>query len=77
MAVMYLLIKSLTSMISTVVVMNYLAGQGFEKGLYLSYLFLVPSILLLRFLDYNLSLMVAVAVLYSIGKTLHAEGMRL
>ena len=77
MAGMYLLIKSLTSMISSVVVMNYLAGHGFEKGLYLSYLFLVPSILLLRFLDYSLGLMVGVAVLYSIGKTLHAEGMRL
>lgn len=73
----YLLIKSVVSMISSVVVMNYLAGHGFEKGLYLSYVFLVPSVLLLRVIDYSTALMVSVAVLYSIGKTLHAEGMRL
>jgi MFS family permease len=74
---LYLLVKSITSLGASVVVMNYLAGHGFEKGLYLSYLFLIPSILLLRFLDYSLGLVLAVAVLYSVGKTLHAEAKRL
>ena len=74
---LYLLINSLTSIGSSVVVMNFLAGKGFEKGLYLSYLFLVPSVLMLRFLDYSLGLVITVAVLYSLGKTLHAEAKKL
>lgn len=73
----YLLIKGLVSSLSAIPIMNYLSGKGFEKGLYLSYLFLLPPILMLQFIEYSHALMVTVAVLYSIGKTLHAEAKKL
>lgn len=73
----YLLIKGLVTSISAVPIMNYLSGKGFEKGLYLSYFFLLPPILLLQFVEYSHSLMVSVAILYSLGKTLHAESKKL
>jgi hypothetical protein len=73
----YLLIKGLVTSISAIPIMNFLSGKGFEKGLYLSYFFLLPPILLLQFYDYSHGLMVSVAVLYSIGKTLHAEAKKL
>ena len=73
----YLLIKAITSSLSSVTIMNFLAGKGFEKGLYLSYVFLIPSILMLRFLDYSLGLVIGVAILYSLGKTLHSEAKKL
>ncbi len=74
---LYLVVKSGVSTVSAVPIMRFLASKGFEKGLYLSYLFILPSILLLRFLDYSLSMVLAVAVMYSIGKTLHGEAKRL
>ena len=74
---LYLVVKSGVSTVSAVPIMRFLASKGFEKGLYLSYLFILPSIFLLRFLDYSLPMVLAVAVMYSIGKTLHGEAKRL
>ena len=73
----YLLLRGILGSVAAIPVMNFLSGKGFEKGLYLSYLFILPPILMLQFLDYSNALMVAVAVLYSIGKTLHTEGKKL
>ena len=73
----YLIIKGLVTSLAAIPIMNYLSGKGFEKGLYLSYLFLLPPILMLQFIDYSFGLMVAVAILYSVGKTLHGEAKKL
>ena len=73
----YLLIKSLVTTVFAVPLMNFLGGKGFEKGLYLSYFFIIPPILILQFFEYSHVMMVSVAALYSIGKTLHAEAKRL
>ena len=73
----YLLLRGIIGSVAAIPVMNFLSGKGFEKGLYLSYLFILPPILMLQFLDYSNALMVTVAVLYSIGKTLHTEGKKL
>lgn len=73
----YLLVKASVSLVSAFPIMNFLAGRGFHEGLYLSYAFLVPALLLLRFVEYSFPLMIAVAVLYSLGGSLHREAKKL
>ncbi len=53
--------------------MKIINNYGFRSGLTASYIFLLPSILLIYFLEINLLLVSAVAALYSIGITFHTE----
>jgi predicted MFS family arabinose efflux permease len=69
----YLLVKALTGFFAAYPVMKVINERGFRSGLSASYIFLVPSVLLIYLLQINLYLISAVAVLYSIGVTFHTE----
>ncbi|MFO7793690.1 MAG: hypothetical protein R6V35_01825 [Candidatus Nanohaloarchaea archaeon] len=69
----YLLVKALTGFIVSYPVMKIINRYGFRSGLSASYVFLLPSVLLIYLLEIDLLLVSAVAVLYSIGVTFHTE----
>jgi len=70
---LYLLVKALTGFIASYPVMKIINRHGFRSGLSASYVFLLPSILMIYQLNINFAVVSAVAVFYSIGVTFHTE----
>jgi len=70
---MYLIGRALAGLIAAFPVMKIINRYGFRSGLYLSYIFLLPAILLIYFLNPTIYVALAVALLYSIGADFHAE----
>ena len=70
---LYLLVKALTGMIVAYPVMKILNSYGFRSGLSTSYLFLLPSILLIYLLEASVLVVSVVGVLYSVGAVFHTE----
>ncbi len=77
MPAVYLISRALMSAVSGFPVMKIINRYSFRSGLYLSYVFLLPAILLIYFMSPNLAVTATVAFLYSIGSTFHSESMRL
>ena len=69
----YLLVKALTGFVVSYPVMKVINRYGFRSGLSASYIFLLPSVLLIYLLEIDLLLVSIVAVLYSVGVTFHTE----
>lgn len=69
----YLLLKASTGFVVSYPVMKIINRYGFRSGLTASYIFLLPSVLLIYLLEIDLLLVSAVGVLYSIGVTFHTE----
>lgn len=69
----YLLVKSATGFITAYPAMRIINRYGFRSGLSASYIFLLPSVILIYLLEIDLLLVSCVAVLYSIGKVFHTE----
>lgn len=69
----YLFIKALTGFIASYPVMKLINRYGFRSGLYSSYLFILPSVLMIYLLDPNLAVVSAVGIFYSTGVTFHTE----
>ncbi|PSH01205.1 MAG: hypothetical protein BRC26_04105, partial [Nanohaloarchaea archaeon QH_8_44_6] len=77
MPALYLIGKGLTGFIAAFPIMKMINKYGFRSGLYTSYLFLLPAILLIYFLNPGIYVTLTVAFLYSIGAALHVESMNL
>jgi len=73
MPAIYLIARALIGSIAAFPVMKVINRYGFRSGLYLSYIFLLPAILLIYLLNPAIYVTLAVAVLYSIGADFHAE----
>lgn len=73
MPAIYLIGMALTGSIAAFPVMKIINRYGFRSGLYLSYIFILPAILLIYFLNPSIYVTLTVAVLYSIGADFHAE----
>jgi MFS family permease len=69
----YLMAKALTGVLVAYPVMRVLNSYGFRSGLSASYVFLLPSIVLIYFLKPSLITISVVGVLYSIGAAFHTE----
>lgn len=69
----YLLVKALTGFFVSYPVMKVINRYGFRSGLSASYVFLLPSVILIYILEIDLLLVTVVGVLYSLGVTFHTE----
>jgi MFS family permease len=61
----------------SVPIARLIGSTGFKTGLYLSYAFLVPSVLIARYYSYSFAVVVLVGFLYSAGKVFHKQGLEL
>ncbi len=73
----FLLALGTTSIVLTPFIMKLICRKGFYLGLGLSYLFLLPSIVLAIYLEFNLSSVILIGFLYSIGHCFHFGGLNL
>jgi len=73
----FLIVLGATSIVLTPFIMKTICKRGFYLGLGLSYLFLLPSIILAIYLELNLINVVLIAFLYAIGHCFHFGGLNL
>ena len=74
---LYLLGRGLAGSIAAFPVIKIINSYGFRSGLYLSYIFLLPAILLIYFLNLSIPVILTVAVLYSTGTSFHTQSRNL
>ncbi len=74
---LFLLAAGLTSIVIALPVMKVLEREGFYTGLGLSYIFLLPGIGLAYFIQADLLSVLALAILFSVGRSLHRESLNL
>lgn len=77
MPAIYLIGRGLTGTVAAFPVMKMINRYGFRSGLYTSYMFLLPAILLIYFLTPGVEVTLLVAFLYSIGSSFHTQSMNL
>jgi len=73
MPAIYLIGSALAGSLAAFPVMKIINHYGFRSGLYISYIFLMPAIVMMYFLNPTIYTTLTVAVLYSIGADFHAE----
>jgi len=74
---LYLLGGGLSGFLFALPVMKMINRYGFRSGLYTSYLFLLPAILLIYFNSPTVEVVLTVSFLYSIGTSFHTQSMNL
>jgi hypothetical protein len=67
----FLIIEQITSMVLSLPVSHIIAKIGFKHSLAVSYVFLLPSLVLLRTETLTLQIITICSVAYSLGKILH------
>ncbi|WEL23792.1 hypothetical protein [Candidatus Nanohalovita haloferacivicina] len=68
----FLMIEQLTGIVLSLPVSHIIARIGFKHSLALSYIFLLPALLLIRSTPLTLTVIAGSSIIYGIGKTLHS-----
>ncbi|MFQ3307964.1 MAG: MFS family permease [Candidatus Nanohaloarchaea archaeon] len=68
---LFIIISGFVSLILSYPVSRFIAKEGFKHGLAISYLFIIPGLILIQLSELTTALIVASSLLYNLGRIMH------